>query len=273
MAGTDHKKPSKIQEDGPAIILIVPQLGENIGKAVRAMYNFGLTDLRLVAPRDGWPNEAAVAPAAGADIVLDKARVFDTTAEAIADLEYVYATTARPRDMIKEVVTPKRCCELMRGFVNTGKKVGLLFGPEKAGLKNDDIALSTAIVSVPLNPSFVSINLAQAVGLLSYEWFQTGSDIPDSFTPTQDTSPATAGELQKLFDHMEEELKEAGYFRADQRRSLMRRNLRNIFTRSELTREEISTMRGVIKALATGGGAGWIAEKAEIALKAKKKAE
>ncbi|MBT5074851.1 MAG: RNA methyltransferase [Kordiimonadaceae bacterium] len=273
MAGTDHKKPSKIQEDGPAIILIVPQLGENIGKAVRAMYNFGLTDLRLVAPRDGWPNEAAVAPAAGADIVLDKARVFDTTAEAIADLEYVYATTARPRDMIKEVVTPKRCCELMRGFVNTGKKVGLLFGPEKAGLKNDDIALSTAIVSVPLNPSFASINLAQAVGLLSYEWFQTGSDIPDSFTPTQDTSPATAGELQKLFDHMEEELKEAGYFRADQRRSLMRRNLRNIFTRSELTREEISTMRGVIKALATGGGAGWIAEKAEIALKAKKKAE
>lgn len=265
MAGTDHKKPSKIQEDGPAIILVVPQLGENIGKAVRAMYNFGLTDLRLVAPRDGWPNEAAVAPAAGADIVLDKARVYPTTAEAIADLTYVYATTARPRDMIKEVVTPKYCCELMRGYVSEGKKVGLLFGPEKAGLKNDDIALSTAIVSVPLNPSFASINLATAVGLLSYEWFQTGSDIADSYTPMLDTKPASAGDLQKLFDHMERELEEAGYFRSDQRRSMMRRNLRNIFTRSELTHEEVSTMRGVVKALATGGGPGWIAEKEEIA--------
>lgn len=273
MAGTDHKKPSVIHDDGPAIILIVPQLGENIGKAVRAMYNFGLTDLRLVAPRDGWPNEAAVAPAAGADIVLEKTRVYPTTAEAIADLKYVYATTARPRDMIKEVVTPKECCLRMRGAVNEGEKVGLLFGPEKAGLKNDDIALSTAIVSVPLNPSFASINLATAVGLLSYEWFQTGTVVPDSYTPTMDTRPASAGELQKLFDHIEGELEEAGYFRSDQRRSLMRRNLRNIFTRSEMTHEEVSTMRGVVKALATGGGPGWQAEKAELAKKEQKTAK
>lgn len=271
MAGTNHKEPSKVEDNGPAIILIIPQLGENIGKAVRAMYNFGLTDLRLVAPRDGWPNEAAVAPAAGADIVLEKTRVFATTAEAIADLEFVYATTARPRDMIKEVITPKHCAKLMRGAVGSGKKVGLLFGPEKAGLKNDDIALSTAIVSVPLNPSFASINLAQAVGLLSYEWFQTGIDIADSYMPMLDTKPATAGELQKLFDHMEDELEEAGYFRSDQRRSMMRRNLRNIFTRSELTHEEISTMRGVIKALATGGGPGWIAEKEQLAKNKSKK--
>ena len=273
MAGTDHKKPSVIHDDGPAIILIVPQLGENIGKAVRAMYNFGLTDLRLVAPRDGWPNEAAVAPAAGADIVLEKTRIYPTAAEAIADLKYVYATTARPRDMIKEVVTPKECCLRMRGAVNEGEKVGLLFGPEKAGLKNDDIALSTAIVSVPLNPSFASINLATAVGLLAYEWFQTGTDVPDSYTPTLDTRPASAGELQKLFDHIEGELEEAGYFRSDQRRSLMRRNLRNIFTRSEMTHEEVSTMRGVVKALATGGGPGWQAEKAELAKKEQKSAE
>ncbi len=269
MAGTNHKEASKVVDNGPAVILVVPQLGENIGKAVRAMYNFGLTDLRLVAPRDGWPNPDALAPAAGADIVLDKARVFDTTAEAIADLTYVYATTARPRDMIKEVVTPKECCARMRDAVDAGDKVGLLFGPEKAGLKNDDIALSTAIVSVPLNTAFASINLATAVGIMAYEWFQTGSDIPDSYTPTLDTKPATAGELQKLFDHMEHELEEAGYFRSDQRRSLMRRNLRNIFTRSELTHEEISTMRGVVKALATGGGPGWQAEKA--GLEAKKK--
>jgi len=254
MAGTDHKKPSVIHDDGPAIILIVPQLGENIGKAVRAMYNFGLTDLRLVAPRDGWPNEAAVAPAAGADIVLEKTRVYPTTAEAIADLKYVYATTARPRDMIKEVVTPKECCLRMRGAVNEGE-------------------ISTAIVSVPLNPSFASINLATAVGLLAYEWFQTGTDVPDSYTPTLDTRPASAGELQKLFDHIEGELEEAGYFRSDQRRSLMRRNLRNIFTRSEMTHEEVSTMRGVVKALSTGGGPGWQAEKAELAIKEQKTAE
>lgn len=273
MAGTDHKKPTKIEDNGPAIILVVPQLGENIGKAVRAMYNFGLTDLRLVAPRDGWPNEAAVAPAAGADIVLKKTRVYATTSEAIADLKYVYATTARPRDMIKEVVTPKECCMRMQGAVNEGENVGLLFGPEKAGLKNDDIALSTAIVSVPLNPSFASINLATAVGLMSYEWFQTGTDIPKSYTPTLETKPATSGELQKLFDHIEGELEEAGYFRSDQRRSLMRRNLRNIFTRSEMTHEEVSTVRGVVKALATGGGPGWQAEKAKLAKKAQKSAK
>ncbi|HPF45334.1 MAG: RNA methyltransferase [Alphaproteobacteria bacterium] len=272
MAGTNHKEASVVTDEGPAIILVIPQLGENIGKAVRAMYNFGLTDLRLVAPRDGWPNPDAVAPAAGADIVLERTKVFDSTAAAISDLDYVYATTARPRDMIKEVVTPKHCSALMRGYVNAGRKVGLLFGPEKAGLKNDDIALSTAIVSVPLNPAFASINLAQAVGLMAYEWFQTGTDIADSYTPKLDTKPATAGELQKLFDHMEAELEEAGYFRSDQRRSLMRRNLRNIFTRSNLTHEEVSTLRGVVKALATGGGPGWQAEKAELARqKAEKK--
>jgi|TARA_B110000037_G_scaffold123006_1_gene140391 tRNA/rRNA methyltransferase len=269
VAGTNHKKTTSNEIIGPAIILVVPQLGENIGKAVRAMYNFGLTDLRLVNPRDGWPNEAAIAPAAGADIVLKKTRVYGSTAEAISDLTYVYATTARPRDMIKEVITPKRCCSLMRKHVVSGKKVGLLFGPEKAGLKNDDIALSTAIVSVPLNPSFASINLAQAVGLMSYEWFQTDTDIKDSFMPLLDTKTATSGELYKLFEHMETELQEAGYFRSDQRRSLMRRNLRNIFTRSQLTHEEVSTMRGVVKALATGGGAGWIAEKEEIRKKNK----
>jgi tRNA/rRNA methyltransferase len=175
--------------------------------------------------------------------------------------------------MIKEVVTPKECCMRMRGAVNEGENVGLLFGPEKAGLKNDDIALSTAIVSVPLNPSFASINLATAVGLMSYEWFQTGTDIPKSYTPTLETKPATSGELQKLFDHIEGELEEAGYFRSDQRRSLMRRNLRNIFTRSEMTHEEVSTVRGVVKALATGGGPGWQAEKAKLAKKAQKSAK
>ncbi len=269
MAGTNSLENKMLHEDGPAIILIGAQLGENIGKAARAMYNFGLTDLRLVAPRDGWPNPDAIPAAAGADIVLDKARVYDSTAEAIADLNYVYATTARRRDMIKTVVTPRKCAGLMRGYSDIGQKVGLLFGPEKAGLKNDDVALCDAIVSVPLNPSFASINLAQAVIVMAYEWFQTGADQPDHFTPQLGTTPASSEDLQKLFDHMEDELTEAGYFRHDQRRSTMKRNLRNIFKRSELTHEEVSTLRGVVKALATGGGPGWIAEKAELAKKMK----
>lgn len=267
LAGTNSLENEILHNDGPAIILIGAQLGENIGKAVRAMYNFGLTDLRLVNPRDGWPNPDAIPAAAGADIVLDKARVYATTAEAIADLTHVYATTARRRDMIKTVVTPRKCASLMRTHCDEGQKFGLLFGPEKAGLRNDDVALCDAIVSVPLNPAFASINLAQAVILMSYEWFQTGSDQPDQYTPQLDTTPASSNDLQKLFDHMEEELTEAGYFRHDQRRAIMKRNLRNIFKRSGLTHEEVSTLRGVVKALATGGGPGWIAEKAELAKK------
>ncbi len=267
LAGTNSLENEIIAHDGPAIILIGAQLGENIGKAVRAMYNFGLTDLRLVAPRDGWPNPDAIPAAAGADIVLEQARVYATTAEAIADLNFVYATTARRRDMIKTVVTPHKCAELMRRHATQGRKFGLLFGPEKAGLTNDDVALCDAIVSVPLNPAFASINLAQAVILLSYEWFQTGTDQPAEYTPQLGTAPATSEELQKLFNHMERELTEAGYFRHDQRRATMKRNLRNIFKRSALTHEEVSTLRGVVKALATGGGPGWIAEKAEIEAK------
>ncbi|PCI32296.1 MAG: rRNA methyltransferase [Alphaproteobacteria bacterium] len=273
MAGTNSTEQEIIHPDGPAIILIGAQLGENIGKAVRAMYNFGLTDLRLVAPRDGWPNPAAIPAAAGADIVLDKARVYATTAEAIADLNYVYATTARRRDMIKTVVTPRKCAALMRGYSDSGQKVGLLFGPEKAGLKNDDVALADAIVSVPLNPAFASINLAQAVILMSYEWFQTGTDQPEEYTPQLDTTPASSEDLHRLYDHMERELTEAGYFRHEQRRSTMTRNLRNIFKRSELTLEEVSTLRGVVKALATGGGPGWIAEKAALDAQAKENAK
>lgn len=262
MAGTDNTQDGILEGDGPAIILVGAQLGENIGKAVRAMYNFGLTDLRLVAPRDGWPNEAAYPAAAGADVVLDTARVFDTVADATKDLHYVYATTARRRDMIKKVITPRRCATLMRSHAGDGKKFGLLFGPEKAGLKSDDVALSDAIVSVPLNPSFASINLAQAVIILAYEYFQTASEVVGEYTPELDTTPATAGEFQQLLDHMEEDLTEAGYFRHKKRRPTMKRNLRNIFKRADLTQEEVRTLRGVIRTLTTGGGPGWKAEKA-----------
>ncbi|WP_138380207.1 RNA methyltransferase [Luteithermobacter gelatinilyticus] len=262
MAGTDHTQPAILHDNGPAIILVGPQLGENIGKAVRAMYNFGLTDLRLVAPRDGWPNPAAWPAAAGADVVLDNARIYATTAEATADLHHVYATTARSRDMKKSVITPRRCADLMRRQVSQGHKVGVLFGPEKAGLKNEDVAPCAAIVSVPLNPAFASLNLAQAVVLVAYEWFQAGDETPAEYIPELDTRPATGEEMQGLFDHLESELMKSGYLRHEERRPVMIRNLRNMLSRARFTHQEVSTLRGVIRALATMGGAGWQQEKA-----------
>ena len=154
----------------PAIILVRPQMGENIGAAARGMRNFGLSEMRLVAPRDGWPNPKAVATASGAGRVLDAARVHGTTAEAIADCHTVYATTARPRDLIKPVLTPEAAMAEARGLIAAGQKVGFLFGPERAGLQNDDLAGAQAIVSVPVDPEFASLNLAQCVLLLAYEW-------------------------------------------------------------------------------------------------------
>ncbi|WP_417318945.1 RNA methyltransferase [Emcibacter sp.] len=263
MAGTDSTQAPILHDNGPAIILVGAQLGENIGKVVRAMYNFGLTDLRLVAPRDGWPNEAAWPAAAGADVVLENAKVYATTADAIQDLHHVYATTARMRDMVKPIITPRKCAEVMRDRVDQGLKVGLLFGPEKAGLRNEDVAPCDAIVSVPLNPAFASLNLAQAVVVLAYEWFQAGDQTPESYTPTLETTPATGEEMQQLFDHLEGELMEAGYLRHEKRRPTMVRNLRNMLTRAQFTQEEVRTLRGVIRSLATGGGPEWQKEKAE----------
>src|SRR5438309_3622147 len=169
MAGTDHKKLQL--SGGPAIILVEPQLGENIGTAARAMMNCGLDDLRLVRPRDGWPSDKAVGAASGADRVLDKARLFPSVDAAIGDLAHVYAATARDRYMVKRELTPRRAAEEMRGFLAAGEACGVLFGPERTGLINDQIALADTVVSVPLNPAFSSLNLAQAVLIIGYEWF------------------------------------------------------------------------------------------------------
>ena len=261
MAGTESTQPFAMRYQMTAIILVRPQLGENIGKAVRAMYNFGLTDLRLVAPRDGWPNPDAVPAAAGADMVLENAKVFDDLKGAVADLHHVYATTARRRDMVKPVVTPRHCADLMRDYTLQDQKIGMLFGPEKAGLRNDEVALADAIVSVPLNPSFASINLAQAVILMAYEWFQAMDDTPDTYQPPVDVMPATKADLIDLYEHLEYELVEAGFLRYPQRRALMVRNLRNMLERARFTRQEVSTLRGAIKALVTGGGPKWQAER------------
>jgi tRNA/rRNA methyltransferase len=236
---------------GPAIILVKPQLAENIGMVARSMLNFGLLDLRLVAPRDEWPNEKALPPSAGAGEVLESARVFASTAEAIAGLHFVYATTARVRDMVKTVATPECAAREIRKQAHAGRKCGILFGREAKGLANDDVALADAVLMVPLNPAFSSLNLAQAVLLVGYEWYRSGDETPGQALPIpKDTRPANKEELIQLFEHLEGELDACGFLRVKEKRPIMVRNLRNIFQRAQLTEQEVRTLRGVIKSLA-----------------------
>ena len=234
---------------GPTIILVRPQLGENIGKAARAMLNFGLTDLRIVAPRDGWPNPAAHPASAGADILLEKARIFASAEEAVADLHRLYATTARPRELVKEVVTPRRAGGDIRAEINDGIKVGVMFGPEAAGMTNDEIALADSIISVPLNPKFKSLNLAQAVLLVAYEFWQSADETPETHLATNGGVPASREQLSGFFLHLEEELEKGGFLRPPEKRPSMVRNIRSIFERSHLMAHEVRTLRGIIKAL------------------------
>ena len=224
----------------PAIILIHPQLGENIGMAARAMLNFGLTDLRLVKPRDGWPNPDAVPAAAGADSVLENAKLFATTEQAIADLEYVFAATARHRDLQKDVVDTRKAGKIIRG----GGKAGIMFGPEASGLSNDDVVLADKILSVPVNPEFNSLNLAVAVGLIAYECFSGEGEL------RQKEPPATKKEMVSLFEHLEDELGKKGYFHPRVRRKPLVQTLRNLLQSASLNSQQVQTLRGVIKALA-----------------------
>src|SRR5215472_9921470 len=189
MAGTDRSRGGVT--GGPAIILVEPQLGENIGTAARAMLNCGLDDLRLVRPRDGWPNDKAITAASGADRVLDKARLYPDVPVAIADLRHVYASTARDRYMVKREVTPRLAAEEMRGFLAAGEPCGILFGPERTGLVNDDIALADTVVTVPLNPAFSSLNLAQAVLIVGYEWFNASTVASREILRRGDRRPST----------------------------------------------------------------------------------
>lgn len=248
MAGTDRKHLAI--SGGPAIILVDPQLGENIGTSARAMLNCGLTDLRLVRPRDGWPSDKARAAASGADKVIDGARLYDSTADAIADLNRVYATTARQRGMIKRVTTPRRAASEMRKSSAGGQKIGILFGRERSGLENDDIALADAVIAVPLNPGFASLNLAQAVLLVGYEWFQAGDKTPASQLIVNETQPATKAELANFFTQLEKRLIASGFLRNEEKRPSMVRNIRNLFQRAGLTRQEVNTLHGIVGDLA-----------------------
>lgn len=236
----------------PVMILVEPQLGENIGAAARAMWNFGLSGMRLVAPRDDWPNPKAVAMASGAGRVLDDARVFESTAEAVADLNFVYATTARPREMAKTVMTPERAMAHARELIAGGSRVGVLFGRERTGLENADVVRANAIVSVPVNPAFPSLNLAQCVLLMAYEWRRQSDATPAELHATCRWQPAEAGDVERMLDHLVAELEAARFFWPEEKRASMEANLRNLFHRAPLTDQDVRTLWGVVRALAEG---------------------
>lgn len=248
MAGTDQTR--RTETAGPAIVLVEPQLGENIGTAARAMANFGLADLRLVAPRDGWPSEWARKAAAGADHVLEQARVFATLAEAVADLNFVFATTARPRDLAKPVTTAEKAAAATVARLAAGQKVGILFGRERWGLENDEVSLADGLVTFPADPGFASFNLAQAVLIVGYEWFKAagrGDIDTEGFARAQ--PPASRDDLIALFVHLERALDEAGFLQPPEKRPAMVRNLRAMLHRAKLSDQEVRSLRGVIKAL------------------------
>jgi len=244
----------------PVVVLVNPQLGENIGTAARAMANFGLHELRIVDPRDPWPNDKAVASASGANWIIEGAAVYDTLVKALADISYVYATTARPRGMIKEVITPEQAGEDMRRRMGRGERLAILFGRERWGLTNDEISLADVIVTAPVNPAFASINIAQAVLLMGYEWYKHQAETLGQQTPelpalegpglqTPDTRPATKEELFGFFDHLERELDAAGFFKTADKKPGMMRNIRNLYGRAALTEQEVRSLRGMIASL------------------------
>jgi tRNA/rRNA methyltransferase len=244
------EKPEKVGRT-PAVVLVQPQMGENIGAAARAMANFGLTDLRLVRPRDGWPSKKARAAASGATGIVDDVRVFDSAGDAIADLNFVFATTARTRDLPKEVMGPREATSELRRRIAAGEACGILFGRERWGLTNEEIGLADAIVTFPVNPKFASLNIAQAVLLVSYEWLAAGLD---GELPTRDgvpelaMTPAPKAHLLGLMKHLESALEPTGYFRTEDMKPTMVQNLRAILQRAGFTRDEIDVLHGVIGA-------------------------
>jgi tRNA/rRNA methyltransferase len=248
MAGTDHRRHA--MADGPAIILVEPQLGENIGTAARAMMNCALDDLRLVRPRDGWPSQKAVAAASGATSVLDQARLYASVPAAIADLVHVYAATTRDRGFVRRAVTPRQAAAEMRAHLAAHEACGVLFGPERTGLVNDDMVLADTVLTVPLNPGFSSLNLAQAVLIVGYEWFTSGTVVPSETLHRGGSRAATKDELLNFFAHLEEELRKNGFLCNPESRPSMVRNLRSLFQRAQCTEQELRTLHGVVTAFA-----------------------
>lgn len=240
----------------PVIVLVKPQMGENIGAAARAMLNCGIDELRIVNPRDGWPNERASAMSSGALDKMPPVKVYDTTAEALADCHYTYATTARIRDMVKPVLTAKEAAADCRNRETQGQKCAYLFGGERAGLDNEDVALSHAILTIPVNPDFSSLNLGQGVLLCAYEWYQRAAIKGIPRTATTELSkeerqqlPARHEELNNLYNRLEEELRAGHFFRTQEMQPTVMRNLKNLLGRAEMTLQEVNTFHGLISAL------------------------
>jgi len=228
----------------PVIVLVRPQLGQNIGKAARAMLNFGLTEMRLVAPRDGWPNPDAGPAASGADLVLERAQLFETTKEAIADCSLIFASTVRRRDLVMPALGPEQMADQIHA---SAERSAILFGAERSGLETDEVALASAIVTVPINPDFGSLNLAQAVILLAYEWSRRAALAQP---PAKELEPvAPHGELDGLIGHLDEELERKGYFHPPSRTQATKNTIRTIFTKTGWSSREVKAIRGIIRAL------------------------
>ncbi len=231
----------------PAFVLVRPQMGENIGGAARAMWNFGLDRMRVVAPRDGWPNQKAVAMASGAGRLLDEAKLCADLPEALADCTYSYATTARARGLTKPVFSPEGAMKDAAARIAAGEKVAVIFGPERAGLENEDVAQANAIITVPVNPEFPSLNLAQCVLLTGYEWRRQVAEITHETTDMAKTEWATGLEMEKLAAHYEERLEEAGFFFPETKAEGMKINLRNLWSRMPLTRADVQMLHGIMR--------------------------
>jgi tRNA/rRNA methyltransferase len=239
-------------QNTPIMVLVRPQMGRNIGAAARAMLNFGCARMRVIDPRDGWPNSDAVAMASGASAVLDRAGLFDDLPSAIHDCDYVFATTARGRGLTKPVLTPERAMEQARAMTAAGKRVAVLFGPERAGLENDDVARANAIITVPVNPAFYSLNLAQCVLLVAYEYLRQTTDTPPEVQAMAGTDFATGIEREKLGDHVEERLAQTGFFYPPAKAASMKLALRNMWGRLALTRADVQTLHGMLRHMARG---------------------
>ncbi|MBS0980304.1 RNA methyltransferase [Acetobacter thailandicus] len=250
MTGRDGGAPLVPQGNTPVVILVRPQLAENVGTAARAMANGGLFHMRLVAPRDGWPQERAWRTASGADRILDAAQVYETVDDAVADLHHVYATCPRPRHVIKPIMTARGGAAELHAATGRGLKVGLMFGPERAGLDTEDMARADGLIRYPLNPAFMSLNLAQAVMIMAYEWWMINDQTDARELMTNETHIATKGELENFMGHLISELDECGFWRSEQKRPGMVRNLRHFFTRGEVTEQELRTLHGVVRELA-----------------------
>ena len=236
----------------PYFVLVRPQMGENIGASARAMWNFGLEKMRVVAPRDGWPSTHAVAMASGAGRLLDAAQHFDGVSEAVGDTSFVFATTARGRGLTKPILAPEEAMRQVAEKIAQGQKVAVLFGPERAGLENEDIAGANALISVPVNPDFPSLNLAQCVLLMAYEWRRAQGQVELARMELAKTQWAEAIEVEKLAQHYEERLEDSGFFFPEAKAPGMKVNLRNMWSRFSLTRADVQMLHGVLRQLVRG---------------------